>query len=217
MKFKYVPLVCLLPLIANAAIPYQTEQVKTTITAEEQYYGLNDSEALARNRRFYVGGMYNFSFWQGGADDHLSVDGKNTSSFEAMVGVRVFDTFRIEGNYVRTNAKWDAFSMTGNTAFINAIFDGRIDSHYRLFQEQLLVPYVGVGAGLSWNSADGAEIDKKMTPAVAAMVGMGVEFNDRFTLDLGYRYICIFSPDFNVISDLPAVSHQLRAGVRINF
>lgn len=204
----------ILPLTANAAIPYRVEQiekpVETSISGE-------DSQALARLRRFYIGGAYDFSMWNNGADDSVSITGKNTSSFEVMAGVRAFDIFRIEANYIRTAAKWDAFSLTGDTAMINAIFDARIGNLYRLFYHQRLVPYVGIGAGASWNSADGATVESKISPVFAAMAGLSVELGEYFALDFGYRYMYMFSPKFNVISDFAPIAHQVRVGARVHF
>ena len=216
MKAKILfGLICALPMAANAAIPYRAELVK--MPAPETPSG-HDAEAFARLRRFYVGGAYDFSMWQNGTDDYgAHVAGKNTSSFEAMAGVRVFDIFRIEANYIRTNAKYNAFKLTGDTAMINAIFDARIDNIYRLFRKQRLVPYVGLGGGISWNSVDNAHIDNKITPVAAAMAGLGVELGYRFTLDFGYRYMYMFTPKFDVISDFAPTAHQFRAGARINF
>ena len=228
MNYKILPLMLMFPMVANAAIPYRVEQTTTPIDIE--YDGYNDSEALARTRRFYIGAAYNLSFWQNGqdADTFSKMVGKDTSSFEVMVGVRAYDTFRVELNYIHSDARWDneigsgpvissPIKLTGETAMLNAIFDARIDSIYRTFREQILVPYVGFGAGISFNSAEGTDIDNKITPVLAAMAGMGIEFNDRFALDIGYRYFCIFSPQFDVIDKFAAVSHQLRAGVRISF
>lgn len=214
MKYILVGLICLAPMAAQAAIPYRVQQTK--MPAVEDYDG-RDDQAFAGTHRFYVGGMYDFSLWNNGADADLHIEGKNTSSFEAVAGVRVYDTFRIEANYIRTRAKWDAFSLDGNAGFINAIIDARIDSIYRLFYRQRLVPYVGIGAGLSWNKADSVEIDNKITPAAAAMAGLAIEMGDRFAVDLGYRYMYMFTPKFDVISDFAPVAHQFRAGARINF
>lgn len=214
MKSKILfSIMCMMPMVANAAIPYRTEQVNMPVDTTP----VNDDQALARLRRFYVGGAYDFSMWNNGADDTVGISGKNTSSFEAVVGMRVTDIFRLDANYIRTSAKWDAFDMTGDTAMINAYFDARIDSMYRLFYRQRMVPYVGVGAGVSWNSADGAKIENKISPVVSAMAGLGVELGEHFALDLGYRYMYMFSPEFDVISDFAPVAHQFRLGARVHF
>ncbi len=213
-KLLFAATLCLAPSLAGAAIPYRTQQSRMPAPSAPDG---RDAEAFARNKRFYAGAMYNFSMWQNGADDNVHVDGKNTSSFEGVLGVRIYDTFRLEANYIRTRAKWDSFSMDGNTGFINAIVDARIDNLYRLFYKQHLVPYVGAGAGLSWNSATDAHIDNKITPAVAAMAGLGIELGEWFTIDLGYRYMYMFTPKFDVISDFAPISHQFRAGARVNF
>ncbi|MBD5400159.1 porin family protein [bacterium] len=217
MKTRYLlaTAVCLMPCMANAAIPYRVQQNRTPATATPAG---NDDEALAREHRFYIGGMYDFSMWQSYTDDRdVRASGKNTSSFEAIAGIRVYDTFRIEANYIRTRAKWGDFSMDGNTGFVNAIFDARIDSLYRLFYKQSLVPYVGAGAGLSWNTADNAHIDNKITPAAAAMAGLAIEMGENFAVDFGYRYMYMFTPKFDVVRDLAPTAHQFRVGARVNF
>lgn len=211
-----VSLLCLAPMVAHAAIPYRVEQTRTP-DSKLAAGTTNDDEAFARVRRFYVGGAYNFSMWNDGADDFVSVSGKNTSGFEAMVGVRIYDTFRVEANYVRLDAEWDAFSLESNTILVNAIWDARIDSLYRVFRKQMIVPYVGIGAGISMNSSDDAKMDNKNTPVAAAMAGLGIELGDRFTIDVGYRYMYMFTPKFDVIEDFAPTAHQFRAGVRVNF
>lgn len=207
-------LFALMPMVANAAIPYRVEQVK--MPTPETPTG-HDPESFAREHRFYIGGAYNFSMWSDYNDGAVLLDGKNTSSFEALAGIRIYDTFRLEANYIRNNAKWNALELTSDMAFINAIFDARIDNMYRLFRSQMIVPYVGAGAGLSWNSTDDAHLDKKISPAVAALAGIAVEFGEHFTLDFGYRYMYMFEPKIDVVSDFNPIAHQFRAGVRINF
>lgn len=206
----------ILPVAANAGIPYRVEQTRMPVADAPS--GL-DNEALARTRRFYVGGAYNFSMWMDYTDDtDLSIGGKNTSSFEAFAGLRVYDTFRLDANYIRTDAAWRQMSFTGDTIFVNAIWDARIDNIYRLFRTQMIVPYVGVGAGLSWNSADdGVHFDKKISPVAAALAGISVEFNSIFALDFGYRYFYMFNPGADNIADLNPAAHQFRAGARISF
>ena len=217
MKIKFIlPVLCMMPMMANAAITYRVEQIK--MPAPETPTGL-DNEAYARQKRFYVGAMYNFAMWQDFTDDYnFSINGKNSSSFEGMVGVRILDTFRTELNYIHTNAKWDKLAFNGDTFMLNAILDARIDNVYRIFRSQKIVPYVGVGAGLSWNTADdGIKLDKKIAPVVAAMAGFGIEFNPIFALDFGYRYFYMFNPGSDIISDWNPASHQFRAGARISF
>lgn len=177
-----------------------------------------DAEAFARDMRFYVGGMYDFSMWDEFTDDaNVHIGGKNTSSFEAVAGVRLYDIFRVEANYIRTNAEYNAFKLTGDTAMINAIFDARIDNIYRLFHKQRLVPYVGIGGGLSWNSSDDIHMDDKIAPVAAAMAGIGIEFGPYFTIDVGYRYLYMFSPKFDGIKDMNPTANQFRVGARVNF
>mgnify|MGYP002673951963 FL=1 len=215
MKSKLLfSVMCMLPFAANAAIPYRVQQV---VVPETTISGNND-QAFASRHRFYVGGMYDFSMWGNyTSDEMVHVSGKNTSSFEVVAGVRPMDTFRVEANYIRTDAQWNAFKLTGNTAMVNAIFDARIDSMYRLFHTQRIVPYVGAGAGLSWNSGDDVRLDKKISGVFAALAGVGFELGEYFTVDLGYRYMYMLKPEFDTVPDFAPTAHQFRAGVRLNF
>lgn len=205
----------LLPFVADAAIPYRVQQIGTPVV---EVAG-TDSSALARYRRFYFGGMYNFSMWDTYTNDiGVRATGKNTSSFEAFAGLRIYDTFRMELNYLRSDISYRNFSFSGDTFFVNAIIDARIDSIYRLFHTQMLIPYVGIGGGLSWNSADdGVHLDNKIAPVASVLAGIGVEFNTIFALDFGYRYFYMFDPGVNIVSDLNPSSHQFRVGARISF
>ena len=216
MKAKIIfGAICLMTISANAAIPYRVEQV---VMPDVAVVDGNDNEAFAKQHRFYVGAMYDFSMWQSYTDDAgVYVDGKDTSTFDIVAGIRVYDTFRIEANYTNTIAKFDDIEMTGNTLFINALFDARIDSMYRLFRSQHLVPYVGAGVGLSGNTVENAEIENKLSPAVAVMAGLGIELGEYFAIDAGYRYMYMFSPKFDVINGLNPTAHQLRVGARVNF
>lgn len=207
-------LFALTPMVANAAIPYRVEMVEMPVIIPESG---NDPESFAREHRFYVGGAYNFSMWADENDGNIAINGKNTSSFEAVAGVRIYDTFRLEANYVRNNAEWDAFKITSDIAFVNAVFDARIDSMYRLFRSQIIVPYVGFGAGLSWNSTDDVTLDKKISPVAAALAGIAFELGEHFALDFGYRYMYMFEPGIDVISGFSPIAHQFRAGARVNF
>lgn len=214
MKTKIViGALCLMTVSANAAIPYRVEQV----VVKNDVYG-NDNEAFAREHRFYIGGMYDFSMWQSYTDDNdRHIDGKDTSSFEVVAGLRIYDTFRIEANYARTIAKFDDIKLNGNTLFLNAIVDARIDSMYRLFHSQHLVPYVGAGVGLSGNKVENAKIDDKLSGVLAAMAGLGIELGEHFTIDAGYRYVYMFSPKFEGFHGLNPTAHQFRVGARVNF
>ena len=214
MKTKIIiGALCLVATTANAAIPYRVEQV----SMPEEISG-NDSESFARDHRFYVGGMYTFSMWQSYTDDANNfLEGKDTSSFDVVAGIRIYDTFRVEANYTRTIAKIGDITLNGNTVFLNAIVDARIDNIYRMFRSQHLVPYVGVGAGINGNNVRHAETKDRLSGVVSAMAGLGIELGEYFAIDAGYRYVYMFSPKFDVVDGLYPTAHQFRVGARVNF
>ena len=207
-------IVSVIPALANAELIYRVEQEQMPLTEIDKF-----SQTLAQKRRFYIGGYYNFNMWNDFTDSNNTVlKGDDTSSFDIVAGVRLYDIFRLEANYIKTDAKYDAFSIDGNTFMLNAIFDARIDSPYRIFKSQILVPYVGFGAGASWNKADnGIDLKSKISPVLSAIAGISVEFNSIFALDFGYKYMYLMDGDTDTITDFAPNAHQFRAGARIHF
>ena len=208
MKSKIlITMLCILPTVTVAGTP-ATEQ----ISIQAEYSNLTQ-------HRFYIGGAYDYSMWQSFTDNTgNSVSGKNSSGFDLYIGTRVSDAFRIELNYMRSKAHWGQFAIRNDAAFLNAIIDARIDTPYSLFKPQTFVPYIGVGAGASWNKSDNdITLGNKISPVVAAIAGISIEFNKIFSLDFGYKYLYMFNPDVNVIADLNPTAHQFRAGARVNF
>lgn len=212
MKKILVCLFCLVPMVANAEITYRVQKTGTGDGAD------TTREAFASKHRFYFGGMYDFSMWQDyTTDDNITADGRDTSGFDVMLGIRLLDTFRIEADYFTARAKWNGFSINTNTAFLNAIVDARIDSLYRMFYKQKLVPYVGAGVGATWTSGEDITVNNDTVASFAVMAGLGIEFNDWFTLDIGYRYMYMLKPGIDGFRDLAPNANQIRVGARVNF
>lgn len=219
MKIKLLfafTILSLFPVLTNADIIYRVEQ--TEIPKIQSSNGI-DSQSLSRLKRFYVGGYYNYSMWQSYTDDiGTYTDGNDTSSYEVVAGIRLYDTFRVEANYARTQAQWNTLSISGDTFTMNAILDGRIGNLYRILYQQTFVPYIGIGAGASWNSGkNGINLTNKVSPVISAMAGFSIEFNKIFALDIGYKYIHMFDGKNNIIPELSPTAHQIRAGARIHF
>ena len=97
------------------------------------------------------------------------------------------------------------------------IVDARIDSIYRMFYKQKLVPYVGAGIGATWLSGQDITVDSDTVASFAALAGLGIEFGERFTLDIGYRYVYMLKPGIDGFRDMAPNANQVRIGARINF
>lgn len=211
MKKLIFLLICALPLTAQSGVLYSVETVGSPNES-----AINN-EAFASKHRFYAGAMYDFSIWQDYTDDNMIADGKNASGFDIVAGVRVSDSFRIEADYLNTRAKWDSFSLDTNTIFLNALVDARIDNVYRLFHNQVFVPYVGAGVGMTFVSGNDTDVDKDTVASMAAIAGIGIELSETVTFDFGYRYMYMFKPHATAMPDLRPRAHQLRGGIRFNF
>jgi len=211
MRKVLICIFCLVPMMANATVTYRVQKTWSTDTDG----GTNDS--YASRHRFYVGGMYDFSMWQNYTSDYAEAKGKDMSGFDVLLGFRLFDTFRIEADYLNTRAKWSGFSINTNTAFLNMIVDARIDSLYRLFHSQKLVPYIGAGIGATWTSGVNIDVESDTVASFAVLAGVGLELGERFTLDLGYRYVYMTKPGIENVRDIAPNANQIRIGARINF
>lgn len=213
MKAKFLFIIAMLaPNVATAAMPY-----RAATSSRGAINVMDNIRPTAASHRFYVGGGYTFAAWDGAADGVARVSGRDTSSFDVVAGYRAADWFRMELDYSRVDARFSGFKLHGDAVMVNAIFDARLDSMYRIIHRQTIIPYVGVGAGASFNSARNAHIDDDVSAVFAALAGFGIEMGDRFTVDLGYRYFYMTEPKFDVIRDLAPSAHQFRAGVRVNF
>ena len=212
MKKLLICLFCFVPMMANAEITYRVQKTWT----ERGENAARDT--YASKHRFYAGAMYNFSIWQDyTTDDNITANGHDTSGFDVMLGIRWFDTFRIEADYFTAKAKWNGFAINTNTAFLNLLVDARIDSLYRMFYKQKLIPYIGAGVGATWTDGKDIVVDNDTVASFAVMAGLGIELNDWFTLDIGYRYMYMLKPGIDGFRDLAPNANQIRVGARVNF
>ena len=211
MKKFLICILCIIPMHAGATVLYHAQKAGTP----------NDSgvvrDTFSSRHRFYVGGMYDFSFWQKETGDAVVVDGKTSSGFDVVAGFRICDTFRIETDYMNTRAKWDEFGIKTNTVFMNALVDARVGDAYGFFYNQTFVPYVGAGVGMTWIDDKDVSVERDTVASLAAMAGVAIEMGEHFALDLGYRYVYMFKPNAEILPDLHPRAHQVRAGLRINF
>ena len=179
---------------------------------------VRETYSYAADKRFYVAGFYNGVL----TNDANDINGKFSNSFDIAAGVRATDNFRIELNYHTLDLKYDAFELEGNTFFINAIIDGRMNQRYSLLRRQVVVPYIGLGAGFSGNRISGtdAELGREFSPVIAALAGIAFEINKTFSIEFGYRYLHVISPQITIAGDdidMSPSAHQFRTGVKLSF
>ncbi|MCL2338724.1 MAG: porin family protein [Proteobacteria bacterium] len=222
MKIKYLIFAACSILIASPAF---AADFRVKDTSGIQY---NDDGTVRERRvgfadekRFYVAANFVESFWRSQTLEPYHFKGNTTSSFDAAIGIRANDVFRFEVNYFRMNAGYGQFNITGNAFMLNAIADARINNKYSFLFSQFLVPYVGIGAGASWNKITAPATMAGTTPVAAAMAGIAFEFNRTFSIDFGYRYFYQFKPDLDMngfgFGHFAPAAHQLRVGAKINF
>lgn len=171
---------------------------------------INKSKTLAENRPLYIAGFYNLNFWQDKSNKIHQIKGKESKSFDIVIGHRVYDTFRIEANYTQINTKYDKFSFSNNGINLNFLFDGRVDSIYRIFKRQLLMPYIGFGVGTSWGDIKGNFI-------ASGLFGISLELEDFIHLDFGYKYTYMSPINLKNMENFSPISNGIKAGIRINF
>jgi OOP family OmpA-OmpF porin len=146
-----------------------------------------------------------------------------------------FTNFRIEGELVYRNNDFDqvkalgiSSSATGEVSVTSLL----LNAYYDIEVSERISPYLGVGAGWSWASADlavepfGFELkliddESDSSPAVQLAVGIGISITPAVIIDVGYKYFWtefefegFTSVDFSVAD---YSSHNFMVGVRYNF
>lgn len=147
-----------------------------------------------------------------------------------------FTNFRIEGELVYRNNDFDqvkalgvSVSATGEVSVTSLL----LNAYYDIKVSERISPYLGLGAGWSWVSADlaaelfGFELkliddESDSSPAVQLAVGVGISVIPPLIIDVGYKYVWsgpvaiegLTSVDFTVAD---YSSHNFLVGVRYNF
>ncbi|MCL2369322.1 MAG: porin family protein [Alphaproteobacteria bacterium] len=215
MNYKIKILVgalCLLPF-TSYLLPMSADAANVTHRVARPGPLPANEFSIASTHPFYImaGGV--MSDWR---------EGNNSASFEFAAGLRATDNVRLELNYQRMTADFNSFELSSNVFMMNAIMDGRVDRQFTWLRRQWLVPYIGIGAGLSDNSISGANatLEHDMAPVVAIMTGVSIEFSDSLALDIGYRYMYMFRTGVQIMGndfDINPAAHQVRAALRLHF
>ncbi len=239
---KKILLPVILSIVATPAIAVPRVQAQT---ARDRY-----------DYTFYVGASYVYSMLSGDSlytesefagNSGVRISNQGTSNFDVSMGVSVINNLRLELSYVSSGGKnlsiYEPLSnetyvgkFESDILFANIYLDGLFREYYQSFEDQILVPYIGIGAGYAWNKLDGvggvtvnSGLSDDQSFAFNAMAGFGVSLNKYMMLDLGYRLVMMDKVDITIdttdpigvgtvtIKDFRPMFHQVRAGMRLMF
>ncbi|MEQ1708726.1 MAG: outer membrane beta-barrel protein, partial [Terricaulis sp.] len=165
--------------------------------------------------------------WYGRADVGYSVDGEVDVSFfdgeetfsdtadlddgwmaDVGVGYAYGNGFRAELELAERNNEVNSTStdVDARSLMVNGFYDFNRGGRFQ--------PYVGVGVGYAKVDADTVD-DSNW--AWQALAGVGVEINDRLTLDVGYRYFNVDDLEFASIADASYTHQAVTVGLRFQF
>ena len=101
--------------------------------------------------------------------------------------------------------------MTSKSFIANGIYSFNIREFY--------TPYVGYGIGYTFHEANiqGYGDRTDMTLAHQLKIGVDMEFTQRLSLLVGYRYFTSNSPEFKGYFSAESSSHGIEAGVKFYF
>ena len=101
--------------------------------------------------------------------------------------------------------------MTSKSFIANGIYSFNIREFY--------TPYVGYGIGYTFHEANiqGYGDRTDMTLAHQLKIGVDMEFTQKLSLLVGYRYFTSNSPEFKGWFSAETASHGIEAGVKFNF
>ena len=102
-------------------------------------------------------------------------------------------------------------AVSSNSFLINGIYSFNIREFY--------TPYVGYGIGYTFHEAniEGYGDRTDMTLAHQLKMGVDMEFTQRLSLLVGYRYFTSNSPEFKGYFSSESSSHGIEAGVKFYF
>jgi opacity protein-like surface antigen len=185
---------------------------------------------------FYAGGNVGIALLNDSdmSDSELpsnaSISADNGFSTGGFIGYSFMNNFRIEGELVYQGNDLDEmelydydFDMTGDISsvalFANAYYDFNNSSRF--------TPFVGVGigfanvevndtgiiiAGVNYDLGD----DDDTVLAYHLDAGVSYGINERFALDVKYRYMETEDPDFSG-TEVEYSSHNIYTGLRVSF
>jgi len=163
--------------------------------------------------------------------DFILEDADENVSFGGGIGYRIWRGFRMDATLdYRLNAEYFA-QLDSGSAPLNQ-FTGDLDSlvglinfYYDFDMGHRITPYVGAGVGFAHHWFDGDDTDDSDTNfAWAIMAGVDIDLQDRWKLDIGYRYLDMGDGSFDdkktpgrsfEIDDIE--SHEIRVGLRYSF
>ena len=182
---------------------------------------------------FYAGGSVGFTSPNDAdiSDPDISfMSAEKGLSLGGFIGYSFANNFRLEGELVYQGNDLDKmriyghdFDMTGDISsaamFANAYYDFNNSSRF--------TPFIGGGIGFSKVEVNDTGViiggvnydlgdDSDTVLAYHLDAGVNYEINERFSLDLKYRYFETENPDFSG-TEIEYSSHNVYTGLRVSF
>ncbi|UZJ41031.1 outer membrane beta-barrel protein [Prosthecochloris sp. SCSIO W1101] len=183
--------------LAQAATPYVSASASLALLSDSdiEEWGVTTEEAIEYKTGFAVNGA-------------LGLDG-GMYRIEGAVGYQVNDWDEINGIELADN-------VDAEVSILSFMANGYLDIEMPV---SIVTPYLTAGAGVanvSFDFGDG-DSDDDMVFAYQFGAGVGIAAVPNVMLDLGYRYFATedVSPADDV--EVSIASHNIMAGVRVNF
>jgi opacity protein-like surface antigen len=177
-----------------------------------------------------------FDFPAAPSDDKVTFD---PGVYLGGTGGYDFGFLRLEGELSYRNAALDTVTFSNGERFQNVdgdlgVFATMFNVFFDLHNPSRVTPYLGGGLGFAtlllsdthgFGNTQGFQrlYDESDDTVFAYQIGAGVDLaiNNRFSLDIGYRYFrtekAELETDFNTINELRFESHNAMVGFKVKF
>lgn len=179
----------------------------------------------------------NISSFDLGFDDRVSFD---PGIYTGGTGGYDFGFLRLEGELSYRGAEFDTITDLSGHRFQNVdgdlgVFAGMFNMFFDLHNPSRVTPYLGAGIGFAnVHLSDTTGFDSRIPGrtllydesddtvfAYQIGAGMDIAFNNRYSLDIGYRYFktdnAKLESDFNTTNELEFESHNAMIGFKFKF
>ena len=188
-------------LLSTLALAALMAGAATSAQAIEGWYGRADIGSS-------VEGEVDVSFYDGEETFSDTADLDDGWMADVGVGYAYGNGFRAELELAERNNEVSSSSINvdARSLMVNGFYDFNRGGRFQ--------PYVGVGVGYAKVDADTVD-DSNW--AWQALAGIGMEINDRLTLDVGYRYFNVDELEFASVADASYTHQAVTVGLRFQF
>ena len=151
-----------------------------------------------------------------------SAEIKNGLGFNHSIGYQFGNSFSTELEFAYKNGDFEKVTGDGGISNLHGDITSKsflVNGIYFFDIRKFYSPYIGYGIGLAIHEASIQDHGNRGDGTLAYQLKMGIdmEFTQKISLLLGYRYFTTDNPNFKTFFTAESSSHGIEAGVKFHF